>query len=270
VRRTVLIISALAAVVIVVIAVVIGVSAYKTTAESIASGTYSPPPVSIGTLSGVVATGDLHPIYPATPTTGHVTITADPSKGTFIVTLSHFHGEKSSLSESRSANLTSTEVDTKVDGSCAPSGLTFSFGDAANRTRQSFQLPGASLGGPAAENPSFYHDLTITEGNGAIGPDGCPAELLAYAPLHWTIGDLRSDITVVDKGWVPGATGEVVTKNRHPYSYTVVAGDNLTVIAQRFNLTLEQLFYLNPARLPGPTDPVAHEGEILNLSKGNR
>jgi hypothetical protein len=113
VRRTVLIISALAAVVIVVIAVVIGVSAYKTTAESIASGTYSPPPVSIGTLSGVVATGDLHPIYPATPTTGHVTITADPSKGTFIVTLSHFHGEKSSLSESRSANLTSTEVDTK-------------------------------------------------------------------------------------------------------------------------------------------------------------
>jgi hypothetical protein len=71
-------------------------------------------------------------------------------------------------------------------------------------------------------------------------------------------------------GWAPGATGDVTKKAGHPLSYTVVADDNLSVIASRFSLTLEQLFYLNPARLPGPTDPVAHAGEILNLSKSNR
>jgi hypothetical protein len=270
VRRWGLILSALAAAIIVVAAVVIGVSAYRTTAESIDSGTYSPPSTANSTLSGVVATGDLHPIYSATPTTGHVTVTANASTGSFVVTLTDLHGEKSSLNSSRSANLSSESVDLQANRFCAPGGLNFSFGNITNAARQRFQLPGTSLGGPAAENPDFYHDLTITETNSGAGAPECPLLLVAYAPLHWTISDPRPDIKVVDHGWAPGAAGAVTKKAGQPLTYTVVAGDNLSVIASRFNLTLEQLFYLNPARLPGPTDPVAHAGEVLNLSKANR
>jgi LysM repeat protein len=270
VRRTLLAATAVAAVAIVIVAIVIGVSTYKSTAEDIAAGTYSPPRVSIGSLSGVVATGDLHPVSAAVSATGHVTITAERSAGSFRISITHFQGATGASGEKRSVNLSSEAVDTTGNNTCAPAGLTFSFGDVAEKPQQTFELPGSSLGGPAAENPSYLQDLTITEVSEVSGAEACPVSLVAYAPLHWTIPDLRPDIKVVDKGWEPGATGAVVTRSGHPFSYTVVAGDSLSGIALRFSLTLNELLYLNPARLPGATDSVAPAGEVINLSKSNR
>jgi LysM repeat protein len=270
VRRVVLLVAAVVAVLLVTVAIMIGVSGYESTAKDIASGSYFPQPVSIGNVKGVVATGDLHPISSTMSATGHVTITAEPNSSSFKVSIADFRGARSESGEARSANLTSEAVDRIGNGACAPDGLSFSFGDVATKTRQTFELPGSSLGDPADENPSYLQDLTITEVNQVNGARGCSVLLVAYAPLQWRIGDLRPDIKVVDKGWEPGATGAVVTRSGHPFSYTVVAGDNLSEIAGRFSLTLDQLFYLNPARLPGPTDPVAHAGEIINLSKSNR
>jgi hypothetical protein len=146
--------------------------------------------------------------------------------------------------------------------------MTFSFGSIAEKARQSFPLPGAKYGGAAAENPSFYTNLTITEPAAGFV---CLNQVVAYAVLHWTIGDIRPDIHVVDHGPRSGASGRAtVGSSGQLLAYTVVANDNLTVIAKRFNLSLEQLFYLNPTRMPGSEDPTARAGETLNLSKRSR
>jgi hypothetical protein len=127
-------------------------------------------------------------------------------------------------------------------------------------------MPGT---GPLAQNPSFYTDLILVQ---TVYPfvNGCVGQLVAYAPLRWSIGDLRPGLHVADSGPRIGAEGQPTTAAGQPVSYTVVSGDTLGAIAARFGITIDDLFYLNPTRSPNPEIPDAITSEVLNLSKFGR
>ncbi|CAN5614815.1 hypothetical protein BH10ACT7_BH10ACT7_26010 [soil metagenome] len=98
----------------------------------------------------------------------------------------------------------------------------------------------------------------------------CLRTIVARAPFTWDFPDLRPDLTVVDSGPAVGAMGDVELEDGEPASYTVAPEDILGEIAARFGITVDDLFYLNPGRLPSPLDPIAYADEALNLSRDNR
>jgi len=215
-------------------------------------------------LSGVVATGTIRSVTGAPKITGKVTVTAVAKSQSFLVTVHKTSGTTGPL---WGINLTSRVI--APSDKCAPGGLTFGAGSMTRKSTVKLVLPGKKYGGAGWENPSFLHDMDITDTSKNPTPS-CINSLAAYAPLKWTIGDIRPDISVVDHGKRAGAEGTPVTVKGKPWTYQVVADDNLSSIAQRFGITVQDLFYLNPARSPSPEDPVAYTGETLNLSKANR
>jgi hypothetical protein len=259
-KRRVLIGGAIAAVAVIVVAVIVGLSLYRSVSVGANARNTAATITAPNSLSGVVATAAIHSLAGKPTFSANVTVTAIRSSQSFRIDLTDVQGKPS---PTMNLNL-STNVVTPT-ATCAPAGTTFSFGSITSKPMQSFPLPGAKLGGPGAENPSFYRDITLTDS--ANAPDNCVYPLVAFAPLHWTIGDIRPDIKVIDEDARPGAKGTIAGTKDKPLAYDVVGGDNLTVIAKRFNLTLEQLLYLNPTREPGPDSPTARAGEILNLSK---
>ena len=60
-----------------------------------------------------------------------------------------------------------------------------------------------------------------------------------------------------------GTAAPVATISPDATTYTVVAGDTLSLIAQRFNLTLDQLLALNPGLT---RDSVIQVGQVINVS----
>jgi LysM repeat protein len=64
--------------------------------------------------------------------------------------------------------------------------------------------------------------------------------------------------------------GTVTLVDGEPGSYTVAQGDTIAAIAERFGLSQDDLFYLNPRRSPNPEDSTAFTGEMLNLSRTTR
>jgi LysM domain len=213
------------------------------------------------TLSGTIATGTLVSVQTSDAVSGTVAVTANPSNHALTITLTGLTGN---LSDVSGAGLSAAVV--KTGTNCTPYGLTFSAGSLSTSANQNFTL--ASDHSPGWENPSFLHTLILTGTPGST--DNCASDLVAYAPLTWVVGDPRPDIHVVDLGTRAGATGQVTEVGGKLGAYTVVTGDNLTSIAARFQLTLNDLFYLNPARAPSPLRTVTQIGEVLNLSKSNR
>jgi LysM repeat protein len=76
--------------------------------------------------------------------------------------------------------------------------------------------------------------------------------------------------TVVDAGPRDGASGAVVTRDGHPVTYPVAPNDSITAVAQRFGISVDDLFYLNESRLPVTTDRTLYLGEKLNLDIKHR
>lgn len=124
---------------------------------------------------------------------------------------------------------------------------------------------------PWQGDPSFFDGVVLGQ---LIEADkdanGCLRSIVARAPLNWTIPDLRPGLAVVDSGPAGGAMGTTTVRDGKPVSYTVVTNDLLDEIAARFGIATEDLFYLNPGRLPNPTDPIAYVGEDFNLSRAER
>jgi hypothetical protein len=217
---------------------------------------------SVAPLSGVVATGSLTATGVVTGSvTGTVQIIAYPATSSFGVQLSGF---ASSVSGQLGVELSSTAV--QPGETCQPDGTTYGLDSAADTPSQSFSLPGT---GPLAQNPNFYTDLILVQ---TVYPfvNGCGEQLIAYAPLRWSIDDQRPGLHVADSGPRIGAEGQLTTAGGQPVSYTVVSGDTLGAIAARFGITINDLFYLNPTRSPNPENPDAITSEVLNLSKSGR
>ena len=211
-------------------------------------------------LSGVVATGTLVAVEQTNPVSGAVQVVANPTNAALTVKLIGLGGTVGSALE---AKLSAARV--KSGTACAPYALAYATAFLTSKPNQQFILP--SDKSPGWENPSFLHSVILTSSRST---NGCVSSIVAYAPLTWTTGDRRPDIHVIDGGTRAGAEGETSTAAGKPTTYTVVASDNLDSIARRFNLTLNGLFYLNPARTPSPVSTVTKIGEVLNLSKADR
>jgi LysM repeat protein len=97
-----------------------------------------------------------------------------------------------------------------------------------------------------------------------------------YAQKHIETFADNASLVVTGQGPTPTATTQgaqptqpagtaapTTTISPDAATYTVVAGDTLTLIAQRFNLTLDQLLTLNPG-LTG--DSVIQVGQVINVS----
>ena len=143
------------------------------------------------------------------------------------------------------------------------------YGQFAPAATYSFALDGFGHGGSSLMDPGYLDDLILTR-SGA-GLEDCFYAVAAVAPLTWTLPDMRPGLVMSDAGSTGGARGEVELSEGDPLAYTVVDDDLLPAIAARFGVTLDDLLYLNPARVvPGDDPALAYVGETLNLDPANR
>jgi LysM repeat protein len=130
-------------------------------------------------------------------------------------------------------------------------------------------IPQTSIDDLILGDPSFYHRALLTVGTDGADPHGCVLTVVAIAPLKWTVPDTRPDLQPRDSGTRDGATGKVTMTEGKPVSYAVAPGDTLTSIGQRFGITVNDIFFLNPLRKKAQ-DPMAYAYEKLNLDKAAR
>ncbi|MFC5930046.1 LysM domain-containing protein [Cryobacterium melibiosiphilum] len=150
-----------------------------------------------------------------------------------------------------------------ADTECFDSGRRFSAGEVSTEPTQDFVL------GDETGDPSHFGNAVLTRPN-VPGDTECLASVAAVAPLVWTLPDLRSGLDPTDAGSRTHAAGTVALTDGVPTSYGVAPDDALEVIAERFGVTVDDIFYLNPGRSPNPRDPVVYAGETLNLDRARR
>ena len=83
--------------------------------------------------------------------------------------------------------------------------------------------------------------------------------------FSWDVPDTRLGLLAVDTGARFGAGGTTVTADGAPLSYRAVAGDTLNDIVDRFDITLNDVGFLNPL-----TSRQLQAGDDLNLQVGLR
>jgi hypothetical protein len=159
------------------------------------------------------------------------------------------------------------------DENCLDSDWRFGLGqaEAGHDPATELVFPIGGSDGIGQGDLSFIREVVVTRTPGGAAPDeACPIPLVSHAPLVWTTPDLRPGLTVRDSGADTGAMGTVTLVDGEPGSYTVAQGDTIAAIAERFGLSQDDLFYLNPRRSPNPEDSTAFTGEMLNLSRTTR
>lgn len=122
-------------------------------------------------------------------------------------------------------------------------------------------------------DPGFLDEVVFTTGRdiaNATEPIDCLADVVGRGVIEWTFEPLRSDLLAVDSGATGGARGEVEVIEGQPVSYLVAGNDLIDEVAARFGITRDDLFYLNPTRMPAPMSETLHVGEVLNLSVERR
>jgi hypothetical protein len=203
-------------------------------------------------LAGVVGTGTFS--SPDGATSGSVTITA--ASGDFYLSLSNFATtEQGTLELSFSPYSAATP--------CLGDMYNLSFGNISKAaTHDNLAL------GPEEGDPSFYKTVVLERSPSQTpGPatGGCVLDPIAFATVNWTIPDTRPALKIVDAGSRPLASGTVTTVDGTPTSYLVMPGDQLTTIAKRLGITVDDIRFLNPFDTIG-----LEAGQRLNLSKALR
>ncbi|WP_448808702.1 hypothetical protein [Agromyces bauzanensis] len=128
-------------------------------------------------------------------------------------------------------------------------------------------------GGFIVGDPSFLDEIVFTTAPNlatAAQPIECAADVVARGAIEWTFPPLRGDISVADDGATGGARGDVEIAQGRPVAYSVAPDDLIDEVAARFGITRDDLFYLNPTRLPSPMSETLQVGELLNLSADRR
>ena len=177
------------------------------------------------------------------------------------------------IPDSSAVQFTLTADALSPDEQCLESDWRFGLGQAEQGHDPSVPLvfPIGGSVGIGQGDLSFIREVVVTRAASGGAPDkACPIPLLSHAPLTWSTPDMRPGLQVVDSGPVTGAMGTVTLSGAEPASYTVAQGDTLATVADRFGISLDDLFYLNPRRSPNPEDSQAFTGEMLNLSRENR
>lgn len=121
-----------------------------------------------------------------------------------------------------------------------------------------------------ALNPDVFKVAAISDGDSTDPESGCVYNLLATATLNWQVPNTVPTFAAHDSGPRNGATGTVtLTPTGQPEAYVVADGDSINSITQRFDISAQQLWYLNPTRNSGESS-IAQTGETLNLDLQNR
>lgn len=204
----------------------------------------------------VVATGEITSVDGATGGSVQIAAIAGRATSAFQLVIPEFWTSRAGDFE-----VVATPSPVADDVSCLGAGLAYPVGSLSSIRRTAVSISNARTGG----DPSFVDSLALVT---PTGDADCVARVVALAQLHWSMPDLRPDIVVADTGAVEGAIGAVALgDDGQPASYVVAEGDQMATIALRFGIGVEDVLYLNPARLPDAHDRVAHPGETLNLAK---
>jgi hypothetical protein len=152
-------------------------------------------------------------------------------------------------------------------------GLTTKENNVVEPTMRFMDLPND---GGAWNDPTFLEYFAFLQ-YGDVGTDGniekvrgCQQPIVALTRISWTMKTIYPRMVVHDRGAASGAEGVVTTKGGSPFSYQTARNDSWTAIARRFDLTPDQLRFLNPIRHPDAVVAEAYAGQMLNLSPRNR
>ncbi|ROP61504.1 hypothetical protein [Curtobacterium sp. PhB115] len=125
--------------------------------------------------------------------------------------------------------------------------------------------------GDAGPTPDFLHSVVLvpapSDGDDSDRP--WVGSVLAAAPLHWDLPDPYPDLHVTVGSPRQGAYGWVHDEDGTPTSYQVANGDEQSVIADRFGLTVAELQWLNPSLQTGDPDALLAATD-LNLVPSGR
>jgi len=120
---------------------------------------------------------------------------------------------------------------------------------------------------PDLLDPTFFTTVVVTAPRAS---DGCALTTVGAAHLTWSIAPLRKPPHPVDSGPTAGAMGTVTNgANGSPSRYLIASGDTLAQVSKRFDLTLDDVYYLNPTRLSTQSTQI-NAGDDLNLSASAR
>lgn len=128
----------------------------------------------------------------------------------------------------------------------------------------------AMFASQVTDDPSYLSAIAVVKYPVAADGGGCSQPVLAVAPLHWSVPDVRPGLTVSDSGASTGAAGTVTSRLGVLADYRTAPGDTWTAVARRFGITADDLQYLNPIRPGAGRAKTAYEGQLLNLDKGHR
>ena len=117
---------------------------------------------------------------------------------------------------------------------------------------------------PDLVDPTFLDTVVVTR---AEKSGTCVLTTLGTASLQWVQPSLRPDLRASDAGPLASAEGSVSADGT---LYTVKSGDTLGSIARRFDLSAEDLRYLNPISGLDVGDTTIYPGQVLNLSPTGR
>lgn len=210
------------------------------------ANTATPTPI----LKGVIGTGQF--VSDDGTASGRVEVHADGATADFVLSDLDLGGTY----ENVSSNLV---LGSRASNRCADAG--FSFGDFTG-TSTTFTAPVDWVSG---DWTAVAQVLIATHGVRAEN-DGCSNRILLRAVIEWTVeSPLAYLADVSDEGARTGARGEVLTEPNGQRVYVVAPNDQLDDVAARFGLTREELFALNPGRLPSPRDVSLYIDEKLNL-----
>jgi hypothetical protein len=204
---------------------------------------------------GVIGTAELTPASGDNTISGTVVVTA--GGGGFDVALKDFNSDVPGGVQLYFSPWSETTT-------CLADMYSFSFG---NLSTDSDQL-GLSLGDRdfSRDDPSYYLTAVITASTpGTTDPDGCALTPRAVGTITWDVPDTRPGLLAVDTGIGVGAGGTTATADAAALSYRAVTGDTLNDIADRFDITLDDVGFLNPL-----TSRQRQAGDDLNLQVGLR
>lgn len=118
--------------------------------------------------------------------------------------------------------------------------------------------------------PSYL--VALVTYSSVASADGVPVELgpnkvLAVNTVRWSVPVRQSNVHPVDGGVRSGATGTVAstTAAGAPKSYDVAQGDVVSLVAQRFGISVEDLLWLNPDLPGGAGNQYLYASTSLNL-----
>ncbi len=150
------------------------------------------------------------------------------------------------------------------DESCGARTVAWDFG-----WNNDEQAPDADIGtfplDAFAGDPSLLREIIIRDFDSPLGTDECSATPAAKAVLEWTYEPLRAGLAAVDNGPTGGAQGEPHTVDSEITHYTVATNDLIQEVAARFQLTAEDIRYLNPE-----LSPKLRDGETIVLNSAYR